>query len=710
MAPGGSTCAVVGCTNNTRKLKDYMNGTCFQHKRTRLTCCPAPYALHSMPKDETKTREWLAALKLKNPPKRVYVCSYHFIDHKPTELHPKPELFLGYERQPVKKRQKLITCKDNLEVQADASQTSASSSNTEVQHEQEEPHYRACTHFHSDTTPETSFLALPTDVQKVIVGEEHQQEWSSSLDQEDTKPPHIKEEQEELWASQDGEQLQGPEEADITKFPFTPVPVKSEDDEEKPEFSQLHQRQTEQMKTEADGEDCGGLEPARNLRPDTLLQRSSSDATSQCYKQETKVADDRNESREPQTGLISLNNTEVPVSRTTCVAGEKLSSSPECWERFACKALLKKRTIAEKILFGCGICDQRFTWYKQLRSHQCVGRRSQTEENREAEPPASSSTEQMKTESDGEDCGGPEPDMNSSDPETDDSYDWKETREPQSALNSLNNNEVPDCGSRCSAGENQSSCSECGKRCGTNGNLKRHTRSHTGEKPFSCSVCREYFARRRDLQTHMRIHTREKFLSCSVCKKAFTVSGNLLKHMRIHTGEKPFSCSVCKKAFTESGSLHKHMTIHTGRRPFSCSVCKKAFSVSGNLHRHMRTHTGEKPFSCSVCKKAFTVRGSLKTHMRTHTGEKPFSCSVCKKAFTVSGYLQAHMRIHTGEKPFSCSVCKKAFTGNGSLQKHMTVHTGERPFSCSVCKKAFSVSGSLHRHMRSQHVRNHLAT
>ncbi|XP_077055280.1 uncharacterized protein LOC143706825 [Siphateles boraxobius] len=159
MAPCGSTCAVVGCTNNTRKLKDFMNGICFQHKRTRLTCCPAPYALHSMPKDETKTREWLAALKLKNPPKRVYVCSYHFIDHKPRELHPNPELFLGYERQPVKKRRKLIRCQDNLEVALQAnSQTSASTSNTEVQHEQEESHYSACTHFHSDTTPEVSFL------------------------------------------------------------------------------------------------------------------------------------------------------------------------------------------------------------------------------------------------------------------------------------------------------------------------------------------------------------------------------------------------------------------------------------------------------------------------------------------------------------------------------------------------------------------------
>ncbi|KAF1371947.1 hypothetical protein PFLUV_G00276360 [Perca fluviatilis] len=47
--------------------------------------------------------------------------------------------------------------------------------------------------------------------------------------QEDPEPPHIKEEQEELRVSQEGEQLQGrEEEADIAKFPFTPVPVKSE--------------------------------------------------------------------------------------------------------------------------------------------------------------------------------------------------------------------------------------------------------------------------------------------------------------------------------------------------------------------------------------------------------------------------------------------------------------------------------------------------
>ncbi|XP_069016530.1 zinc finger CCCH domain-containing protein 18-like [Embiotoca jacksoni] len=119
--------------------------------------------------------------------------------------------------------------------------------------------------------------AKPRDVvhHLVVIKEEVPHEWSPSLDQQDPELLHIKEEEEELWSSQEEEQLHGPEE-DITRFPFTAVPVKSEDDEEKPQSSHLHQRQTEDdgettVKTESDGEDCGGPEPARNTHPNSPL-------------------------------------------------------------------------------------------------------------------------------------------------------------------------------------------------------------------------------------------------------------------------------------------------------------------------------------------------------------------------------------------------------------------------------------------------------
>ncbi|XP_061836109.1 uncharacterized protein [Nerophis lumbriciformis] len=62
---------------------------------------------------------------------------------------------------------------------------------------------------------------------------------SSTLKKEDPQPLHIKEEEEELWITQEGECLLGREEADYTKLPLTVVSVKTEDDEEKPQPDHL---------------------------------------------------------------------------------------------------------------------------------------------------------------------------------------------------------------------------------------------------------------------------------------------------------------------------------------------------------------------------------------------------------------------------------------------------------------------------------------
>ncbi|XP_028440252.1 zinc finger protein 260-like [Perca flavescens] len=303
------------------------------------------------------------------------------------------------------------------------------------------------------------------DIQQLSMVEEdvplEQQEWSSSLDQEDPDPPpHIKE---ELWTSQEGEQLQGLEEPDIL-FMFTSVPVKSEEDDEgKAQSSQLHESQTEENReserTEADGEDWGGPEPARNSDPDSPLQPATHDKTS-----------------------------------------------------------------------------------------------------------------------------------DSSEPETDDSGDWEETREPQSGLNSLQNNEEPGSDVECNTGNTSVSSSGCAGRFGHEEHLQKPTGVQKKRKTYCCSVCGKGYTRIKSLRIHLRFHSEGNGFPCSVCKAIFKKPSSLTIHMRIHTGEKPFSCSVCGKRYAQKGNLRQHLIAHT-HKPFSCSVCGKGFSMNETLTTHMRLHS-----------------------------------------------------------------------------------------------------------------------
>lgn len=82
-------------------------------------------------------------------------------------------------------------------------------------------------------------LLFSADTQHLSVRTEdvssEQQEWGSSLDQDDPpEPRHIKEEQEETWSSPEAEQLQlnglGEDDDDDTKFALTTAPVKSDDE------------------------------------------------------------------------------------------------------------------------------------------------------------------------------------------------------------------------------------------------------------------------------------------------------------------------------------------------------------------------------------------------------------------------------------------------------------------------------------------------
>ncbi|XP_061880646.1 uncharacterized protein LOC133632301 isoform X3 [Entelurus aequoreus] len=83
-------------------------------------------------------------------------------------------------------------------------------------------------------------IAHPEELPPLLHGE------ASTLKQEASQPPHIKEEEEERWITQEGACLVGPEEeADLTKLPLTVVSVKTEDDEEKPQVNNFLAPQSE---------------------------------------------------------------------------------------------------------------------------------------------------------------------------------------------------------------------------------------------------------------------------------------------------------------------------------------------------------------------------------------------------------------------------------------------------------------------------------
>ncbi|XP_036949726.1 zinc finger protein OZF-like isoform X3 [Acanthopagrus latus] len=305
------------------------------------------------------------------------------------------------------------------------------------------------------------------------------QERSSSLDQEEPEPPQIKEEQEELRCSQEGEQRVCTEDEVLTDQLLCNQERNSSLDQEEPEPPQIKEEQEGEQLVLKQETDTSMLIPP---------YEESDHSDHQLLSDNSDVAESQSQKGGKHGDSGSTRAAKQKTKKRHGVRNsQRLFKCDTCGRDFTRKSALNAHLTIHtgERPFSCNTCGKSFRIRKSLILHMRV---------HTGEKPFSCKT-----------CG-------------------KEFRSSDNLMIHM----------RVHTGEKPFYCKTCGKDFRCSSNLLSHVKVHTSEKPFSCNTCGKRFRIRKSLILHMSVHTGEKPYLCQTCGKKFSWLSQMKRHIRRH--------------------------------------------------------------------------------------------------------------------------------------------------------------------------------